>query len=112
MKRIKDALFWFDWAQTVGFKIGHLFFEKMNFSQIATLAQKAAINEGTMNWLAKENREELEFVLNLTNEISKPFFITSEKAKMQIVKALQTEIEYRKAQIEELLEEEETPAIR
>ena len=79
----------------------------MNFSQIATLAQKAAINEGTMNWLANENREELEFVLNLTDELTRPFFITSEKAKMQIIEALHTEIKYRKAQIEEMFEEEE-----
>lgn len=80
----------------------------MNFSQIASLAQKAAINEGTMNWLANENREEFEFTLIITDELSKPFFITSEAAKIQILAAIQTEIKYRKAQIEEMFEEEET----
>lgn len=78
----------------------------MNFSEIATLAQKAAINEGTMYWLANENREELEFILNLTDELTKPFFIISEKAKMQIIEALQTEQKYRKGLIEEIIEEE------
>ena len=82
----------------------------MNFSQIASLAQKAAINEGTMNWLANENREEFEFSLIIDDEleVSKPFFITSEAAKIQILAALQTEIKYRKGQIEEMFEEEET----
>ena len=87
-------------------------FYRMDFNKIATLAQKAAINEGTKQCLINENREECEFEFKFSNEISKPFFITSEAAKIQILAALQTEIKYRKAQIEEMFEEEETYASR
>lgn len=77
----------------------------MNFYQIATLAHRAEINEGTMKWLIDENREELEFELKIFDEVSKPFFIKSEAAKMQIIAALQSEIKYRTALIKEMFEE-------
>ena len=80
----------------------------MDFYKIATLAQNAAINEGTKQYLINENREEYEFGFKLSDEVSKPFFITSKSAKSQIIAALQTEIDFRKAQIGEMFEEEET----
>lgn len=84
----------------------------MDFYQIAIMAQKAAINEGAKQDLINENREEYEFNLKISDEVSRMFFITSKSAKSQIIAAIQTEIDFRKAQIGEMFEEEETSASR
>jgi hypothetical protein len=84
----------------------------MNFYQISTLAQKAAFNEGAKADLINENREEYEFNFKISDELSRTFFIASEAAKIQIIAAIQTEIKFRKAQIEEMFEEEEPTASR
>lgn len=87
-------------------------FYRMDFYKIATLAQKAAFNEGLKSDLINENREEYEFNFKISDELSRTFFITSKSAKSQIIAALQTEIDFRRAQIGEMFEEEETSASR
>lgn len=83
----------------------------MDLFEIANLANRAAINEGTLKWIESKSQDELYFQINLSDDVSKPFTILSKSAKQQICNALRTDIGYRKGLIEQIITNNNFPQV-